>query len=165
MLTPLKATRLHTTGGCWIVQEYEKGEGDSKSNQDDLLRINRNSKEWSKSGSAVLKSDAESRLTAAFGGGEANLEQGKGGTCMGCVERGNKETATRWNPLIFPQLKEVIQCIKMDPWNFKGWNSHNKDCRECYFLGLEQKRTGICYMILHPSPRLYTCCYASTIFQ
>lgn len=46
-------------------------------------------------GSAVLKSDAESRLTAAFGGGEANPEQGKGGTRMGCVERGNKETATR----------------------------------------------------------------------
>lgn len=56
--------------------------------------INRNSKEWSESGSAVLKSDAESRLTAALGG-EANPEQGKGGTRTGCVERGNKETATR----------------------------------------------------------------------
>lgn len=63
--------------------------------ESDLLRVNRNSKERSESGSAVLKSDAESRLTAAFGGGEANLEQGKGGTRTGCVKRGNKETATR----------------------------------------------------------------------
>lgn len=63
---------------------------------------------------AVLESHAESRPTTVLLG-EAKQERGKSASCPGSEEGGNKETETRGNPLIFPQLKEVIQCIKMDP--------------------------------------------------
>jgi len=63
---------------------------------------------------AVLQSHAEPRPTTVLLR-EANRERGKSASHPGSEEGGNKEMETRGNPLIFPQLKEVIQCIKMDP--------------------------------------------------